>query len=275
MRSPGFVACLVAAASAGVLAQAASRQQMPDARANWPCGGRVDPSYFHVAEGTGGHLFLLAPFEIADSTPLLLSIDRHPQTIFRLAGSITPGVHEFKVPVDGSVESVLFSISVQCLQNAEILRPSGAPVAGEGVSDYSNFRAERMTIVERPETVTWTVRAGGSGIAGVMVQARSDVALVSTEFAPPPGTTFQPMPAAGVENVVRLRIRGDVHDVQASIVDGSFRTIVRLALAADEDGGVYLARFSPGAAGFRVAVTGRDAQGLPFQRVSAPLFTAR
>lgn len=274
MRSPGVIACAVAA-SLSVFAQAGARQQVPNTRSNWPCAGRVDPSYFQIAEGTGGHLFLLAPFEIADSTPLLLAVDRHPQTIFRLAGSITPGVHEFRIPIDGSVESALFSISVQCLQTAELVRPSGALVTGEGVTDYANFRAERMTIVEHPETGTWTVRASGSGIAGVMVQARTDIALLGLEFAPPPGTAFRASPVAGVENVVRLRVRGDVQDVQASIVSGAFKTIARLALTPDEGEHAYVARFSPGAGGFRIAVTGRDPQGVAFQRVSAPLFTAR
>jgi hypothetical protein len=232
-------------------------------------------SYFQVAEGTGGHLFLLAPFEIADSAPLLIALDAHPQTIFRLAGSIKPGVHEIKVPIDGSVESVLFSISVQCLQTAEIVRPSGALVNSESATDYSNFRAERMTIVEHPEAGTWTVRASGSGIAGVMVQARTGIALASLDFAPSPGTAFQATPAAGGENVVRVRLRGDVQDVEASIVNGAFTTIARLTLTADADGHAYTARFSPPAGGFRVAVTGRDSQGLPFQRVSAPLFTGR
>ena len=51
----------------------AEGQQRPAARADWPCGGRVDPSYFHLAEGTGGQLLLLAPSEIADSATWLVS----------------------------------------------------------------------------------------------------------------------------------------------------------------------------------------------------------
>lgn len=275
MHSNAFLACAVAAVWLPVFAQAGSRQQVPNTKSDWPCGGRVDPAYFAAAEGTGGQLFLLAPFEIADSAPLLIAVDQHPETIFRLAGSITPGVHEFRIPIDASIESVVFSISVQCLQTADIFRPSGAAPTGEGVTDYSNFRAERMTIVVHPEPGTWTVRAGGSGIAGVVVQARSEIALVRPEFARAPGTVFQPTPLAGVENVIRLRLRGDVQDVQASIVNGSFKTIAHLTLTPDEETHAYMTRFSPDAAGFRVVVTGRDSQGQPFQRVSAPLFAAR
>jgi hypothetical protein len=38
-----------------------SAQQQSSTRAGWPCGVRLDTSYFQVAEGTGGHLLLLAP----------------------------------------------------------------------------------------------------------------------------------------------------------------------------------------------------------------------
>lgn len=30
-------------------------QQQTSARGDWPCGARLDPSYFQVAEGSGGH----------------------------------------------------------------------------------------------------------------------------------------------------------------------------------------------------------------------------
>ncbi len=269
------MACVVGAASVAMVPQGGSRQQVPNTRSDWPCGGRVDPSYFYGAEGTGGHLFLLAPFEMLDSTPLLLALDRHPQTIFRLAGSITPGVHEFRVPIDPSIESVLFSISVQCLQQADVLRPSGAAASGDGVTEYSNFRAERMTIVQRPEAGTWTIRAGGGGIAGVVVQASTDIALSRVEFTPAPATEFRRTPVDGVENVVRIHVNGKVRDVQATVVDGAFKTIARLPLTAAEEDGTFLARFFPPSRGFRIAVTGRDVQGLPFQRVDAPLISVR
>src|SRR5206468_7080013 len=65
-----------------------AQQQLPNPRAGFPCGARLDPSYFRVAEGTGGHLLLLAPEEIGDSAALLTAFGDHPQTIFRLAGSM-------------------------------------------------------------------------------------------------------------------------------------------------------------------------------------------
>jgi hypothetical protein len=249
-------------------------QQTSRARGGWPCGARLDPSYFQVSEGSGGHLLLLAPAEIGDAAALLAAFSDHRQTIFRLAGSINPGVHEFRVPIDSTVESVVFSISVQCLQTASVTRPSGTPLTGDdGVTDLSNFQAERMLIVQRPEAGVWTIRASGSGVAGIMVQARSTLAITDLQFAAVDSTAFTRVPSAGVENVVRIGLSGPAADVTASIVNAAFRRIAPLTLTAGDTEGSYVARFTPGAQGFRVMVEGKDAGGVPFQRVHAPLFT--
>ena len=60
-----------------------AQQQTSNPRSGWPCGARLDMSYFQVAEGTGGHLLLLAPEEIGDSATLLTAVGSHPETIFR------------------------------------------------------------------------------------------------------------------------------------------------------------------------------------------------
>jgi hypothetical protein len=262
---------LVAAATAATSGQ--GQQQQSRARADWPCGARVDPSYFHLAEGTGGQLLLLAPSEIADSAALLTASDGHPQTIFRLAGTINPGPHEFRVPIDSGVESVVFSISVQCLQTADVEGPDGARVAGDNVTDLSNFRAIRTVIVKQPAPGIWTVRASGSGLAGVVVQARSDLGIAGIAFAAAGRSSSTREPVAGVVNTVRLTLEGRTERVEAAIVNGAFKKLASLVLTPGETDGAYTARFTPGAADFRVLVTGRDGNGFPFQRVNAALFT--
>jgi len=250
-------------------------QQQSNTRANWPCGARIDPSYFHVAEGTGGQLLLVAPAEIVGSADLSIAFDKHPETIFRLGGTMNPGVHDFRVPIDASVESVMFSISVQCLQSSDVARPSGGPPTGDGVTDLSNFVASRMITVARPETGVWTVRASGSGLAGVIVKARSDIGITSVEFAPAGATTFANLPVAGVENAVKIHVSGRATRVEASLVDAAAKPIAALPLAAADADGTYRSRFTPGPAGFRVVITGQSEGGTAFQRVYAPLFTAR
>ena len=68
---------------------------------------------------------------------------------------------------------------------------------------------------------------------------------------------------------------GRATDLQASVVNAAFRRIASLPLTRDETDGSYLSRFTPGAQGFRVLVEGQDAEGVPFQRVLAPLLTAK
>jgi hypothetical protein len=253
---------------------ARQQQQAPAARPNWPCGGRLDPSYFQIAEGTGGDLLMLAPWEIGDSAALLQASSRHPQTIFRLGGTINPGTHEFRVAIDPAVESVMFSISVQCLETAEVVGPSGERPAGDGVTELSNFVAERMVIVNRPAAGVWTVRAAGSGLAGVMVKARSALSVSDVQFAPTGSERFTAVPSAGVENVVRIVVHGPTARAEAAIVNAASRDIAPLVLQAGNDG-TYVARFTPGSAPFRVVIRGTGADGAPFQRVHAPLLTAR
>jgi von Willebrand factor A domain-containing protein 7 len=255
----------------GPLVIAGQQQQAPNPRSGWPCAARLDASYFQIAEGSGGHLLLLAPEEIADAATLLTAFGSHAQTIFRLAGSLRPGVHELRVPIDPSVEGVLFSISVQCLQVAQVLRPSGVPAVGDDVTDLSSFRAERMVIVKRPEPGVWTIRVSGTGVSGVVAQARSATGLTQVQFAPAGSKTFTAVPSAGVENVVRIHVSGKPTDVKASLVSGEFRRLAELPLEAGESEGTYLSRFTPGAEGFRVLVNGTDAGGVAFQRIHAPL----
>jgi len=267
----------VAAAFATVVSVAAAivsgaQQQPSNTRSAWPCGGRLDPAYFQVAEATGGHLLLMAPEEIGDSTPLLTAFTGHPQTLFRLAGSVTPGLHDFQIPIDPSIESVVFSVSVQCLEAAYVLQPSGVLAAGDDVTDLSNFRAERMVIVRRPQPGVWTVRVAGSGVAGVAVQARSPVGIAQVDFAAAQSTRFMALPTFGVENTLRMRISGRLAQVQGSLVSGVNLPLETLSMSSGDSEGTYLSRFMPDAGGFRVMIAGKDPEGFAVQRVFAPLF---
>jgi hypothetical protein len=262
-----------AATSLATLLLVAGQQQAPNARSNWPCGARIDMSYFQISEGSGGHLLLLAPDEIADSAPLLTAFGSHGQTIFRLAGSLKSGVHELRVPIDPTVESALFSVSVQCLQVASLVRPSGVLATGDDVTELTSFRAERMFIVKRPEPGEWTIRVSGSGVAGVVAQARSEIGIAQVQFAATGKETFTPIPTPGVENIVKIHVSGKVSGVKAALMSGEFRRIAELPLETGEADGAYVSRLTPRAEGFRILVTGTTVEGVAFQRLTAPLLT--
>ena len=130
-----------------------------------------------------------------------------------------------------------------------------------------------MVIVRRPEPGAWTVRVAGSGISGVVVQARSGIGISRPEFAAAPNSTFAAIPTAGLQNTLRIRLSGGVVDPRASIVSGQLTLLAELPLAPAETEGTYVSRFTPGAEAFRLRVTGNDANGLAFQRMSASLVT--
>jgi hypothetical protein len=188
---------------------------------------------------------------------------------------MTPGPHEFRVPIDPSVESVLFSVSVQCLQTVDVVQPSGLPASGEEVTTLSNFRAERMMLIKRPEPGVWTVSVSGSGVAGVVVQARTAIGISDVQFAPAQSSSFTAIPSAGVENAVRIRLGGNLAGMQASLVSGVLAPIAKLPLEVNETDGSYRSHFTPGQAGFRVLIVGKDSEGHVIQRMNAPLITAR
>ena len=261
---------IVAAAVAAPMIGA--QEQSSRARAAWPCGGRVDPAFSQLAEATGGQVHLFSPADFTESTAeMLTALDSHRQTIFRLAGELDPGVHEFRVPIEAAVESVVFSISVQCFRVADIARPSGAPlVGGDGVTDLSN-PTQRVVIVKRPEAGVWTIRAAGTGLAGVMVQARSDLGIAEVQFAAVDSALFTRAPLPGVENVVRIYLTGEVSEAQAFLVNAAFRRIASLPLSFVASEGYFSSRATVPTEAFRVMVEGKDATGVAFQRVHAPL----
>jgi hypothetical protein len=155
---------------------------------------------------------------------------------------------------------------------AHVLRPSGSIAVGDDVTDLASFRAERMVIVKRPEPGVWTMRVSGTGVSGVVVQGRSAIGITHVQFAPADSTAFRAVPTPGVENVVKIQISGKVGEIQASLISGESQRIAELPIAAGETEGSYVSRLTPGAEGFRILVTGKDADGVTFQRVHAPLF---
>ena len=120
-----------------------AQDQQPRSRPGWPCVGKPDPSYFTVAEGSGGQVFLFDPSEVSESSALMIGAMKHEETVYRAAGTLAEGVHEFSIPVDSAIESAMFSISLQCLQVVEIVRPSGDELrANDPGVEYHQFQAD-------------------------------------------------------------------------------------------------------------------------------------
>jgi von Willebrand factor A domain-containing protein 7 len=264
--------------------QARNPDQQPRYQPDWPCVGRPDPSYVRVAEATGGQLFLFHPSELGQSAALAIGND-YAETLFRVVAFLDDGIHEYAVPVDTTIETVRFSVSLQCLQIVEIARPDGVLLqAADPAVQYDQFQAGRIVSVRQPEPGVWRVRASGRGLFSLVVQGRSEVSLDAVEFVCEVGLpghegllpTHEP-PRAGVPQMLRITVSGPVADVRARLVTSIFEDLQPLSLRAlsqDDDEQELLAVVTPRPGMFRVVVTGRDERGYVVQRVHAPLFEA-
>jgi von Willebrand factor A domain-containing protein 7 len=275
---------LIVPVFAAVATAVAAQDQQPRSRPGWPCVGKPDPSYFTVAEGSGGQVFLFDPSEVAESSVLMIGAMKHEETVFRAAGTLAEGVHEFSIPIDSTVESALFSISLQCLQVVEIVRPAGDELRENdpGV-DYHQFQAGRIVTVPRPTPGAWTVRVAGKGMFFLVLQAKTDLTLDRVSFVEPGGRPgheglfpIKGSPKRGVAQHLEVEMSGPFQNPAFRFISSSAETVQDLSLQRQRGPGdnlEFLGEVTPRARQFRLAVSGVDARGFAFQRVHAPLFT--
>ena len=236
-----------------------------------------------VSEGSGGQVFLLDPSEVASSATLLLARDGHDETLRRVVGDLEPGTWTIDVNVDSSVERVLFSVSLQCLQEIEIVRPSGAPVAASdpGVT-WTAFQAGRQVGVNEPEAGLWKVVVAGKGLLFLVVQARASLELDSVRLVRPGGRPGHegifrddaPL-VPGTRRLMEIRlspgILGPQFEMRGS-TDERIGTLPPVRQPGGEDEQSYLSEFVVPGVPFRVVVTGRDSAGKIVQRAQSTLF---
>ena len=258
-------------------------QQQPHTRPGWPCVGRPDPSMVQVSEGSGGQVFLLDPSEIASSATLLMARDGHDETLRRVVGELDPGFRTIDVHLDTSVERVLFSVSLQCLQEIEIVRPSGAPVAASdpGVT-WTAFQAGRQVGIARPEPGLWKVQLAGKGLVFLVVHARASLSLDGVRLVRRGGRPRHeglfrddaPL-VQGTRRLMEITLsRGILEPTFAmrGSADEELGAVPPVPQPGGEDEQTYLSEILVPAVPFRVVVTGRDSTGKTVQRTQGSLF---
>lgn len=241
-------------------------------------GKAVDPSYVRTAEATGGRVLLFDRSEAAGSMVLVRNASKHPDTIFRAMGTLSTGSRQFSFPVDSTVESLMVSVTLQCLQSITVLRPSNTEVhAGEPSVDDNRFRSSRILIVGKPEAGPWRVRIAGTGLFFVVAEAKTAISLDHVEFVEPGGRPGHeglfPVKGPihlGEQRTLSVRMRAPQGDPAFRLVNSAGETLEPLAMKiADEnaDDREFLGTLQLKHAAFRVAVEGRDEAGYPYQRV--------
>ena len=268
----------VTAASVLLTAALAAQPQAPYSQPGWPCvaGRAVDPSYLELAERTGGQVFLFDRSEAGRSLVPMREDRKHEQVLFRATGKLPGGYLDFKFPADTSVESLLLSVSLQCLGAITIYRPSGAELrASEPGVDDNVYRSGRIVIQSRPEPGVWRVRIAGAGIFSTVVQARSPISFHHAEFVELGGRPVKTPARLNVPQLLSARLSAPAGAVAFYMVNSGGETLQQLDLTSSQESGddrEFMGSVTSAHATFRVVVEGRDASGCWYQRVHPHLF---
>ena len=265
-----FTFLLALCVSLPVAAAAQSKPSGQSSRPGWPCAGNVDPSYVHIAEATGGKVLLFHPTEISGMAVDYVASEQHGETVFRAVGQLDGERYQMTVPIDTTIASAYFAISIQCLQLATLVTPSGQElsVATPGV-EYHQFESIRLFVVPKPTPGVWKVIAAGKGFFSAIVTARTELQLgqVSSFDAAAPGASV----------ALAASVRGAFRQAAFHFVAANAELIESLQLDLQDrsdDGANYRGQVKKPRKNFRVAVTGVDAAGFPFQRMESRLSDA-
>jgi hypothetical protein len=259
---------------AGSTLTAHAQDQQATRQAGWPCAGTIDRSYALNAEATGGKVLLFRKTELAGVTEDMTASSRHKEIVFRASARLSQGTYEFDVPVDSTIESAYFFVSLQCLESVEVVRPSGDPLRADA-ADVENHRyaAVSMFTVKEPSPGSWKVRVTGRGVLSLVVSARTDLRLASVSFT---DGGERVMFAATRERAVRVEanLTGAADQIAFQFISSSAAPMALLDLALEKEAGAdktFAADVTVPGTQFRLAVTGIDPKGFRFQRVQQHL----
>ena len=254
------------------MGQTAQTDQRPKWQPGWPCTGKepsFDPTYAKVAEASGGQLFLFDRSEAGRSTVLITAMARHRETVARAAGKLDESYRDVRVPVDSSIDSLLVSVSLQCMQMITIFGPNGVEIKPEPLGGENHwFRAGRIVTIPNPYRGVWTIRMQGAGPFFLSVQAHASLILQGAKFE-------SGSPRLGAENLLAVSLNAPSPDVHFRLVNAAGETLQPLPLqTAEGRPGIFSGSIVPGFRQFRILAEGTDAHGYAFQRVDPRLIEA-
>jgi len=225
-------------------------------------------------------VFLFDRSEAGRSMVLMQYSGKHEDTIFRSTGTLSTGSRAFTFPVDSTIESLMVTVTLQCLQSITVLRPTNTEVhAGEPDVNDNRFRSGQALILTRPQAGAWRVRIAGMGLFFVVAQARSSISLNRVEFVElggrPGHEGMFPVKGPlhlGEPRTLSVDLEAPAGETHFRLIDSAGETLEPLEMSADaggqgDDERTFEGKLTLKHAAFRVAVEGRDAAGYPYQRV--------
>jgi hypothetical protein len=249
-------------------------QQQSRPGSAWPCGGKVDPAFVHVAEGTGGTVLPFHPTEVSGASVEMIASMRHDEIVLRAGGQVDDGLYEYNVPIDSTIESVYFLVALQCLQMSEIITPAGDKLnAGAAGVEVHQFEAVHMFVVPNPAPGNWKVTIGGRGLLTFLVKAKTDLRLSGVTFLDRGAPLAGQLPF-GKALRLEATLDGSASGVAFHFVGRNAAALQTVDLQIEEDLGesrTYGGDVTTPKVAFRVAATGIDPNGFRFLRVEERL----
>jgi len=249
--------------------------------------GPVDPAYIQLAEQTGGQPMFLRPSEMAVAGHLMGETNGSDGNALLYAASRLGGQHrEYDVPVDTKIKRVAFSLSFdEPGTKMLLLRPSGVEVtAGEAGVELSDWTCGRIVGIDSPEEGNWQVKLSGAGRFWLRVTAQSSLYILNAEFVRLGGRIghegyfkIPGQPIAGREQTFRVEMSGALRSANFRLVSAAGDTIQNVAARQEgydpEDREFFGTLILPRQP-FRLAASGFDEEGFPFQRMVLQQFHA-
>ena len=246
--------------------------------------GPADPVYIRSAEDTAGIPFFFQRSEVAQATKLMLAeTSQNRVTMLWAKGELQNGDSEFAVPVDSTLEFVIFTISVgDHNTKMEVFGPDNAPITADPHAEVTDFTCGHYIILKKPAPGTYRVRIKGSGRFWLSVGGKSEIFLYGVEFVEPGGRpghegmfAIHGQPLVNKPANLEASLSGDVRKVAFALVTPENRAIRTLNLEpvrAERDEHEFAGSFALPEQPFRVLASGVDQNGHRFQRVHEGLF---
>ena len=208
-------------------------------------------------------------------------------TVFWSSGVLDGKSQTIKIPVDSVTHRITFALSVGTKGSVlKLTQPSGGAITESSAdNEITELNCGRIVTVNSPEPGEWRAEITGTGKFWFEVQAQSDIYFVGVEFVEKAGRPgheglfrIQGQPIAGASAMLQVSVSARAtQSTEFRLVSEQGEPIEKLQMRtvnSDREllefvGGVELPD-----APFRVAVSGQDSNGRPYQRFFSNLFHA-
>jgi hypothetical protein len=255
---------------------------------------RINKDYFELSTNTGGDFYFWAPGEFAASAPIL-RIPATSDPILLDYGSDDRIVKTSRIPVDSGIALLTVFVGVQRKDKIVLHRPDGRTVSeNPAFVSEQNYRHMSIIAVEKPEPGMWVLDLRGAGYYVVSVRSSNGkgkndsgreegIDLIDMKFVAPSGRPgheglfpVKGKVRAGESRLCRIAMSGAISKPSVEFVSQDDKVLGRIKLRAPspEADGELLGTCTVPSIPFRTRVSGRDAHGYRFQRVTAAVYTA-